>query len=466
MNINKSVLVTNHPSIQPSKISISNHFNCKQSAWNTSRGKFFVAIFFIGAIFTAPVTQAANLLFKSNFGKGVSLSSVYDFNNNYYAYQDIIGTDQETGYSWPITAFGAKYSGIHLWASQPIDSTNVNDHIENVIRPVTGPLGTTVNELFQNVKIKGEVGTGKALASLKLDRDWNIGDVSEAYITYWFYYPENFPDKLDSTISGGNWRDQFSWKTGGYNDTYAGDYRFAINIIKGKDNKLFWRTFADNVANGPSSKVTYWSEDNTVVPVPVGKWFKFEVYWKRSIGNDGRFWAAVDGQEIVDQYGANMGDYNLPVTRITINSPYSGGYSSVESHSTGLEIWDGFPCGEGMSCYSFDAEAPSTPAALSSSMTTTTATTTNTRGRKAKTSTTSTSTSSATVTLTWNASSDNVGVSGYYVYRNDTKIGTASSLKYTDSISSSTGTLYEYTIKAFDAAGNLSIASESTSVVY
>ena len=351
MNSNKSVLLTKSLSIELSKIPQYNYLSKKQSVWNTNQGKFFVAIFFISAIIAAPVTQAASMLFKSNFGKGVSMSSVYGFNNTYNAYQDIIGTDLETGYSWPIKAFNAKYSGIHLVASQPIDSTNVNDHIENVIRPVRGPYGRIVNELFQNVKIKGEVGTANALASLKLDRHWDIGDVNEAYFTYWFKYPADFPDKLDSTVPAGDWRDQFSWKTGGYNDTYAGDYRFAINVIKGRDNKLFWRTFADNVANGPWSKVTYWSEDNKVVSVPVDKWFKFEVYWKRSSGSDGRFWAAVDGQEIVDHYGSNMGVLNLPVTRISINTPYSGGYATVESHSTGLEIWSSFPCGVAMSCY-------------------------------------------------------------------------------------------------------------------
>ncbi|UJP05137.1 MAG: polysaccharide lyase [Nitrosomonas sp.] len=317
---------------------------------NTFGNKLLIATFCIVATMSAPAIQAANLLFKSNYGAGVALSPVYGFTTK-YAWQDITGTDEETGYSWPIKAFGAKYSGIHLWAYEPIDATNVDDNIKNVIRPVTGPDGQTVNELFQNVKIKGVIGEAKALSSLQVIRHWNIGDVKEAYISYWYRYEPSFPTKLINTVSGGNWRSQFGWKTGGYKNSYEGDYRFSINVIKGKDGQLFWRASGDNVANGPWAKTTYWRKDNKAVPVPVDKWFKFEVYWKRSGGNDGRFWAAIDGQEIVDRFGPNMGAFNLPVTRITINTPYSGGKAPVESHSTGLEIWNGFPCGIGASCF-------------------------------------------------------------------------------------------------------------------
>ncbi|QOJ22950.1 MAG: hypothetical protein HRU78_04220 [Gammaproteobacteria bacterium] len=76
--------------------------------------------------------------------------------------------------------------------------------------------------------------------------------------------------------------------------------------MKGPDNKLYWTTKGDNVANGPFTPVDYWREENHVVPVPVDKWSKFEVYWHRSSDSDGRYWAAVDGQVIVDHSGPNM----------------------------------------------------------------------------------------------------------------------------------------------------------------
>jgi chitodextrinase len=63
--------------------------------------------------------------------------------------------------------------------------------------------------------------------------------------------------------------------------------------------------------------------------------------------------------------------------------------------------------------------------------------------------------STTQVSLAWAASSDNVGVSGYRVYRGGTQIGTTSSLNY--SVTGLTaGTSYSFTVVAYDAAGNVS----------
>ena len=302
---------------------------------------------------SSATTPTAKLLFKSNFGKGVSLAPVSGYyTSGHGAWQGLVGTDAETGFTWPIKAFGAWFSGVQLITIDTITADTINNYVQNTIQPVMGPKGTVVNELFQNVKIKGPVGAAGSQAPFIITRPTNIGDVSSAYISYWFKYPADLADKLDPLVSSGNWRVQFEFKTGGYagNDS-AGDYRIATNILKGTDGKMYWLTKGDNVANGPFTATTYWRVANTTVPIPVGKWFKFEVYWNRSAGSDGRYWSAVDGQVIVDRMGPNMGDYKLPINRIMINNAYSGGYPTVESHSTGLEIWDGFPCGVGKSCY-------------------------------------------------------------------------------------------------------------------
>jgi chitinase len=76
---------------------------------------------------------------------------------------------------------------------------------------------------------------------------------------------------------------------------------------------------------------------------------------------------------------------------------------------------------------------------------------------------TSPSHTSSSVSLSWSASTDNVGVTGYRVYRNGTQVGTPTSTSYTDS-GLTASTAYTYTVKAADAAGNLSAASNSLSV--
>jgi len=75
------------------------------------------------------------------------------------------------------------------------------------------------------------------------------------------------------------------------------------------------------------------------------------------------------------------------------------------------------------------------------------------------------STTQARVTLTWNASSDNVGVTGYTIYRNGSALGTVSgsTLTYNDNSVASL-TTYSYTVDAFDAAGNHSAQSTAATV--
>ncbi|PKV51016.1 putative secreted protein (Por secretion system target) [Aquimarina sp. MAR_2010_214] len=79
-----------------------------------------------------------------------------------------------------------------------------------------------------------------------------------------------------------------------------------------------------------------------------------------------------------------------------------------------------------------DTEAPSTPASLTASNPTQT-----------------------TIDLSWNASTDNVGVSGYDVYQGSTVIGTATTTTY-QATGLSANTSYSFRVKAKDAAGNQS----------
>ena len=87
-----------------------------------------------------------------------------------------------------------------------------------------------------------------------------------------------------------------------------------------------------------------------------------------------------------------------------------------------------------------DTTAPSTPTNLTASGTTQTST-----------------------NLSWTASTDNVGVTGYDVYRGTTLLGTATGTTYT-ATGLTASTTYSFTVRAKDAAGNISTASNSVSV--
>ncbi|MDX6419343.1 MAG: acid phosphatase type 7 [Trebonia sp.] len=77
---------------------------------------------------------------------------------------------------------------------------------------------------------------------------------------------------------------------------------------------------------------------------------------------------------------------------------------------------------------------------------------------------TATATSPTTIALSWQASSDNIGVTGYAVYRDGTEIATVdgSTTSYSDG-GLIPGTTHAYTVTAADGAGNVSPASNQAS---
>jgi hypothetical protein len=75
---------------------------------------------------------------------------------------------------------------------------------------------------------------------------------------------------------------------------------------------------------------------------------------------------------------------------------------------------------------------------------------------------TATGTTTSTVPLNWTASTDNVGVTDYLIYRNGVEVSTSTTTSYTDT-GLTAGTSYAYTVKARDLAGNVSAPSNSIS---
>ena len=72
-------------------------------------------------------------------------------------------------------------------------------------------------------------------------------------------------------------------------------------------------------------------------------------------------------------------------------------------------------------------------------------------------------TSQSTISLTWFGSTDNVAVYGYQIFRNGVSLNTTNTTTYTDS-NLQPNTTYNYTVKAYDAAGNISVSSNSVSI--
>ncbi|MFJ9186371.1 glycoside hydrolase family 6 protein [Streptomyces anulatus] len=71
--------------------------------------------------------------------------------------------------------------------------------------------------------------------------------------------------------------------------------------------------------------------------------------------------------------------------------------------------------------------------------------------------------SSSSVTLAWTASTDDTGVTGYDVLRDGTRVGTTATTTYTDT-GVSASTAYSYSVRATDAAGNVSAGTPAAQV--
>jgi len=135
---------------------------------------------------------------------------------------------------------------------------------------------------------------------------------------------------------------------------------------------------------------------------------------------------AIDNLDVFAVAGANTAHVvTLPVTvndgqltiglRHVVQNPFI----------CGIEV---FSLGTG----GLDTEPPAAPAVLSA-----------------------TNVGAGSVTLGWSAATDNVGVTGYKIYREEIEIGTTSTLGFTDT-GRTPSTEYHYSVKAFDASNNLS----------
>ncbi|MBM7565120.1 fibronectin type III domain-containing protein [Paenibacillus sacheonensis] len=117
--------------------------------------------------------------------------------------------------------------------------------------------------------------------------------------------------------------------------------------------------------------------------------------------------------------------------------------------------------------YSFTVkakDAAGNASAASSPLSVTTNGSTDTTAPTAPSSLTSPSKTDTSANLSWTASTDNVGVTGYNIYNGSTLAGSTTGATTFTAAGLSASTAYTFTVKAKDAAGNLSAASNSLSV--
>jgi hypothetical protein len=280
-------------------------------------------------------------LFRSGFEGAVVLSPLATFGNG--AWQDISGSDTESGFTWPPKIWGGN-SRFQLIAgdSAVVTAATLPAYMSNELQSVTGHNGTATRALYSAVS-QSVGGATQNWDSTQNDLVVSPGASTQGdlYVSYWLQFQPDLLQRM--TINNWAGRVVSDWKTG--SSSGGGDYRLVLSVYgDGINKRLYWHMQGDNVANGGLPQQIFWQTDNTTVPVPAGRWFRVEMFAHRSAAADGRVWVAIDGQKLVDRYGPNMGIHNLGWNRIMPFLNYSSGQSlPAYQWVDDLEFWDGFP---------------------------------------------------------------------------------------------------------------------------
>lgn len=288
--------------------------------------------------------EPRKLLFRSGF-EG---STILDAPGDCYGtgcWQNIVGKDSSTDFAWPPKIWGGGRARFQLLADAGVDATTIDNYMVNQIQTVTGHDGNPTRALYSEIKQSGCCGTksqgGRPAQNPLMIQP--VGETGDLYISYWIRLQPDLVRVMDPPNP--NWRVLFEWKTGTPGGGDDGDYRVIVSLVTwGVDGPLSWHITGDNVASDKgagSGKKIYWEKYTTTTAQTLGHWMKFEVFWHRSSGADGRVWMAVDGQVIVDKPGRNR--INAPINRIMLSTLYSSTAYPIYQWIDDVEIWDGFP---------------------------------------------------------------------------------------------------------------------------
>ncbi|MQY07908.1 discoidin domain-containing protein [Actinomadura macrotermitis] len=159
---------------------------------------------------------------------------------------------------------------------------------------------------------------------------------------------------------------------------------------------------------------------------------RVKLNWEDAYASSYRIDRSTDGTTWTSAYSTSSGDGGVDDRAVTGTARYVRVYGRARGTSYGYSLWEvevyGTPSGP-------DTQAPSVPAGLRVTGTTTTS-----------------------VSLGWSPSTDDTGVTGYDVLRDGAVVASPAGTSYTDT-GLTTGQTYSYTVRARDAAGNVSAAS-------
>lgn len=160
---------------------------------------------------------------------------------------------------------------------------------------------------------------------------------------------------------------------------------------------------------------------------------RVKLTWEAAYGKSYKIQTSPDGATWTDVYSTTSGNGATDDLTLSGSGRYVRMYGTARGTTYGYSLYELEVYGSGGGGGT-DTTPPSVPGNLRA-----------------------TGTTSTSVSLAWDAATDNVGVTGYLVYRGSTLVTTVAGTTYTDT-GLTPATAYSYTVKARDAAGNQSAA--------
>lgn len=301
------------------------------------------------------------MLFRGNFtqddGTAIDLEEP-DANCVGTCYVKISGVDS-SGFQWPVRLWvGANDEGGLLQYISQSNTGHVTDYAGAQIETQIGHGGSNTHVLHQWLIKKGDKQPQIPYAIRPTN---TFSQQHDLYMRFWLKYPYPFSTDAsdndywqmpwqfvtDGTFGGGDARalrvSLFATRSPTYNKENC-------NIAAGSPLHWHWVIQGDQDPDH-----VLWQRCNKDSEVPMGRWFKVEIFFHRATSNNGagRVWVAIDGEKIFEDtvnktnsHGNPEGGMyaaGSPIVRINLPQMYGGDEWPREQFVDDVEIWNGFP---------------------------------------------------------------------------------------------------------------------------
>jgi hypothetical protein len=273
-------------------------------------------------------SNKAELLFKSSFDE--SYLTKPERQDSAIWWQEI-QSSKKGEFNWPISIGGGEGRFQMI-----VNHENVGAYIENRIVEMKDKYNHPTKALLQEIKKKEYPWTQDPYTVYTEDKEQK-----KLYLRYSLRYPKN----LSKLLGRDGWLTFCEYKT-------KSDYRLAFYIYSDKQSNLYWYAHGDNVVLENIPYEEYWYRENKKLSVPTGRWFDVEIFWKRSRGDDGRVWLAIDGKTVIDYQGVTK--LKEPIHQMMLFTNYAS--VPFKQWVDNIEIWSDFPCGEARSCHNINKQ--------------------------------------------------------------------------------------------------------------